>query len=90
MKINSEAIVLYNCPDTQGAILWRESEEGVLNEVNAVASALDTLGVVCRRHGVRRLDDVPTVLMRAIPATQEIPSSKIQIPRNRQIPIKTK
>ena len=62
MKIKSEVIILYNRPDTQGAILWRESEAGVLDEVNAVASALDTLGVVCRRHGVRCLDDVPTVL----------------------------
>ncbi|MDP2990614.1 MAG: hypothetical protein Q8O57_08630 [Kiritimatiellota bacterium] len=62
MKIKGEVIILYNCPDTQGTILWRESEAGVLNEVNAVALALDALGIVCRRHGVRCLDDVPAVL----------------------------
>jgi len=38
----------------------------VLNEVNAVASALGALGVTCRRHGVRYLDDVP-VLLKAAP-----------------------
>jgi D-alanine-D-alanine ligase len=65
MQIKNEVIVLYNCPDTQGTILWRESEAGVLNEVNAVASALGSLGVACRRHGVRRLDDVPTALKAA-------------------------
>ncbi|MBU0714647.1 MAG: hypothetical protein KJ964_04765 [Verrucomicrobia bacterium] len=65
MKIKCEAIVLYNCPDTQGAILWRESDAGVLNEVAAVASALDALGVACCRHGVRRLDDVPAILKTA-------------------------
>lgn len=62
MKIEGEVIVLYNCPDSQRPLLWRESEAGVLDEVNAVAAALDTLGVACRRHGLRRLDDVPAVL----------------------------
>lgn len=58
-------IVLYNSPDPQEQILWHESEAGVLNEVNAVAAALDVLGVACRRHGVRRLDDVPNILKAA-------------------------
>ena len=34
--------------------------------------------------------DLTSLLTRAVPATQEIPSSKIQIPRNSQILIKTK
>jgi len=65
MPTKGEVIILYNCPDPQGTIPWRESDAGVLNEVNAVVSALDALGVACRRHGVRRLDDVPTILKAA-------------------------
>ena len=65
MQIKNETIILYNCPAAQGAILCQESEDGVLNEVNAVASAMHALGLACRRHGVRRLDDVPLVLKEA-------------------------
>ncbi len=62
MQTASETIVLYNCPDMRETNLCHESDAGVLNEVNAVAAALDRLGVDCRRQGVRRLDDVRAAL----------------------------
>ncbi|MDD5677622.1 MAG: ATP-grasp domain-containing protein [Kiritimatiellae bacterium] len=65
MPIKSEVIILYNCPDTQGSIRWRESDAGVLNEVDSVASALDVSGVACCRHGVQRLENVVAILKAA-------------------------
>ena len=44
---------------------WRESDAGVLDEVKAVAAALDALGLAHRTAAVARLSDVPPVLAAA-------------------------
>jgi D-alanine-D-alanine ligase len=59
------AVILYNLPaQTTGAgeHIWRESDEGVLAAVDAVAAALEQLRVPCHRLGVRRLADIPAAL----------------------------
>lgn len=63
---SQEVIVLHNIPrtDTGNGDSCRESDVGVLDEVQAVAEALTRLG---RRHsivGVRRLTDIPPALSR--------------------------
>jgi D-alanine-D-alanine ligase len=64
--VESGVLILYNRPrDTSGdekAAVWRESEEGVLGEVEAVAAALAELGIAARTVGIDRLEDLPAVL----------------------------
>ena len=58
-------VILYNLPAEPAggqAAPWRESDEGVLNEVAAVEAALQELKVPSRRAGVRRLEDIPAAL----------------------------
>ena len=58
-------VILYNLPaetPESGAAVWRESDEGVLNEVAVVAAALTQLAIPFRQAGVRRLADIPAAL----------------------------
>ena len=58
-------VILYNTPTptaSAGDQVWRESDEGVLPAVDAVAAALDVLGVPHRAAGVLRLEDIPGAL----------------------------
>ncbi len=56
-------VILYNEPAAAGAAGgYIESEAGVLEEVNAVAAALDRLGATCRKASAATLRDVPAAL----------------------------
>ena len=61
---DSKVVVLYNEPDAQAAAggSWEESDAGVLNAVQAVSEALNSLGIPCRPAGVRRLADIGPAL----------------------------
>jgi len=67
--MGTDVLVLYNTPlqaDAAGAsgqdCRWLESDAGVLNEVRAVAEALDRLGLKHQALGVRTLEDVRCAL----------------------------
>jgi len=55
-------LILYNLPESRVGKAHAESEAGVLVEVKAVAAALTNLGYPHRRAGIRRLQDLPSVL----------------------------
>jgi len=61
----SGVLILYNLPRASAAgsdVLCPESDAGVLDEVEAVAEALTSLGLPFRCQGVRRLSDLATEL----------------------------
>ena len=58
-------VVLYNLPAQPidgGAPVWAESDQGVLNEVEAVAAALKELGIPAAPAGVHRLGNIAAAL----------------------------
>jgi len=59
-------LLLYNLPRDETcrplAPAWKESDAGILDQVNAVAASLDRLGVAHRVLGIRLLRDLPRVL----------------------------
>jgi D-alanine-D-alanine ligase len=59
-------LLLYNLPRDATcrplAAAWKESDAGILDQVNAVAGALASLGVPHRMAGIKRLVDLPAVL----------------------------
>ena len=63
----TSVLILHNVGPTgpDGRPVWRESDAGVLDQVEAVAGALDVLGLPHRTVGVVRLADVPAVLAAA-------------------------
>jgi len=67
MKRERESVLLlYNLPRDETcrplAAAWKESDAGILDQVNAVAGALASLGMPHRMVGVKRLVDLPGVL----------------------------
>jgi D-alanine-D-alanine ligase len=56
-------LILYNQPrQAPGTREWKESDEGVMQEVEAVAAALSRLGIRHRSAGIRRLQDTYAAL----------------------------
>lgn len=65
-----DVLIIYNLPDSSDnrwilSEFGKESEEGVIDEVKVVTSALDKIGTPYRVAGVRRLSDIPRVLASA-------------------------
>lgn len=61
-------LILHNVPrlhDDPTHSVFSESDVGVMEQVEAVSGALETLKVPCRVMGVRRLSDLPAVLSAA-------------------------
>lgn len=61
---NRGVLILHNVPGL-GSPGWRESDAGVLDQVQHVRTALQTLGEPCYVVGVRELADVVRVVRRA-------------------------
>ncbi len=60
-----DVIIIYNRPDAYSAShLWKESAEGVLEEVKAVGGALDRLKLRWNAYGIASLEELPDILHR--------------------------
>lgn len=61
-------LILYNIPRAHAGVeghAWLESDAGVLDELEAVAQALDKLGLRHRTVGATRLSELPSILSAA-------------------------
>lgn len=61
MSENGIVLILFNAPDS-GAPSYAESNEGVLDEVRAVAASLTKLGIPHREIGLKCLTELPHAL----------------------------
>jgi D-alanine-D-alanine ligase len=60
-------LVIYNCfqGDVERTHFWQESEESILDEVNAVTASLGKLGIAFRQEPVRNLEHLGIILQRS-------------------------
>jgi D-alanine-D-alanine ligase len=80
-------LILFNAPDS-GASSFAESNEGVLDEVRAVAAALTKLGVPYQEIGLRSLKGLPPALslnpariaINLVEGFQDFPSDMFLVP----------
>ena len=63
--MSKDVIVLYNLPREagEGKSDCKESDAGVINEVKAVAAAMEKLGVSCREVGIRGISELHNILI---------------------------
>jgi D-alanine-D-alanine ligase len=80
-------LILFNAPDS-GTPSFAESDEGVLDEVHAVAAALTKLGVPHQEIGLRSLKELPAALsvnpariaINLVEGFQDFPSDMFLVP----------
>jgi len=63
--MTDDALIIYNAVEPAAAGEFAESQSGVLNEVNAVACALDKLAIPSAIESIASIEDLPKVLARS-------------------------
>ncbi len=62
MADKEQVLILYNTPEEVGRGMFEESNNGIIKEVEAVASALSACDIPFRTRGIKSLKELPDIL----------------------------